>query len=72
MQRLRAPMPHATLRDLRKAYEQFQRNQDIKSVIGFVLSTDVVSLDSTSPGSDLQPTLSRDDLRLICFEYVWS
>ena len=65
-------MPHATIRDLRKAYAQFQRNQDIKSVIGFVLSTDVVSLDSTSPGSDLQPTLSRDDLRLICFEYVWS
>ena len=38
MQRLRFPMTHTAIRDLRRVYEQFQRDQDIAPVIGYVLS----------------------------------
>ena len=37
MQRLRSPMTYTATRDLRRAYEQFQRDQDIGPVIRHVI-----------------------------------
>ena len=72
MQRLRSPMTHAAIRDLRRAYEQFQRDQSIEPVISHVRSMDALEPDAGPATSDAQPPLSREDLHLICFDYIWS
>ena len=72
MQRLRFPMTHTAIRDLRRVYEQFQRDQDIAPVIGYVLSMDAVEADAGSSGSDAHTPLTREDLHLVCFDYIWS
>ena len=72
MQRLRFPMTHTAIRDLRRVYEQFQRDQDIAPVIGYVLSMDAVEADAGASGSDAHTPLTREDLHLVCFDYIWS
>ena len=72
MQRLRSPMTHAAIRDLRRAYEQFQRDQNIAPVIGHVVSMDAVEPDEGSPSPDAHTPLTRDDLHLVSFDYIWS
>ena len=72
MQRLRSPMTHAAIRDLRRAYEQFQRDQHIAPVIGHVVSMDAVEPDEGSPSPEAHTPLTRDDLHLVCFDYIWS
>ena len=72
MQRLRAPMTHTAVRDLRQAYEQFQRDQNIEPVISHVRSMDAVEPELGPTTPDAQPPLSREDLHLVCFDYIWS
>ena len=72
MQRLRFPMTHIAIRDLRRVYEQFQRDQDIAPVVGYVLSMDAVEADAGSSGSDAHTPLTREDLHLVCFDCIWS
>ena len=72
MQRLRFPMTHTAIRELRRVYEQFQRDQDIVPVIGYVLSMDAVEADAGSSGSDAHTPLTREDLHLVCFDYIGS
>ena len=72
MQRLRSPMTHAAIRDLRRVYEQFSGDQDIAPVIGCVLAMDAVGVDSESSGPDSHRPLTQEDLHLVCFDYIWS
>ena len=72
MQRLRSPMPHTAIRDLRRAYEQFQRDQNIEPVISHIHSIDAVEPEAGSSVSDTQDPLSREDLHLVCFDFIWS
>ena len=72
MQRLRAPMTHATIRDLRRAYDRFQHDQDIESILTHVGSIDSVDSSGSAINSNHQAPLTRDDLHLVCFDYVWS
>ena len=72
MQRVRSPMTHTAIRDLRRIYEQFQRQQNIELIVSHILSMDAVEPDLGSLGSESQPSISREDLHLVCFEYIWS
>ena len=67
MQRLRSPMPHSAIRDLRRAYEQFRVEQDIERVIGHIRSIEIAERDAGSSTSDTQMSLSQEDLHLVCF-----
>ncbi len=69
MQGLRAPMTHAAIRDLRRSYEQFQHDHVIEPMIDYVRSIDSVS-DTHTVAS--QTPLQREDLHLVCFDFVWS
>ncbi len=72
MQRLRQPMTHTGLRELRRAYERFQQNQDVAALlssVGNLVQTDLAD-DRTAEGS--ATLLSREDLHLVCFDFVWS
>ena len=72
MKRLRSPMPHTAIRDLRRAYTQYQSDQNIEPVISHVQSMETVELNGSLSGSDTQSQLSREDLHLVCFDYVWN
>ena len=72
MRRLRSPMSNTAVRDLRRVYEQFQSDQSIGSVIAHVNSIEAVDSEGVSLGSDTRKALSKEDLHLVCFDYVWS
>ena len=72
MQRLQAPMTHAATRDLRRVYDRFQHDHDIESILIHVGSIDSVNSSSSAIDSNQQAPLTRDDLHLVCFDFVWS
>jgi superfamily II DNA or RNA helicase len=72
MQRLRQPMTHTAVRELRRAYDQFQQGQNILGLVDFIcklVSPDSKSVNGSEEG---QAPLSREDLHLVCFDFVWS
>ena len=70
MQRLRSPMTHTAVRDLRRAHESFQQKQDIMPLIAHIQSIGAPEADSSSGSSQTQSPLSRNDLRLVCFDFI--
>ena len=72
MQHLQSPMTHTAIRDLRKVFKQFQQDQDIGPAIDYVLSIDAVEPGGGSSGLHTQAPLAREDLHLVCFDYIWS
>jgi len=72
MQRLRQPMTHTAIRELRRAYGAFQKDESISGLLSAVRGlTESVACDEQQ-ASPRQKPLSRDDLHLVCWEYVWS
>jgi hypothetical protein len=53
-------------------YQAFARNQDIESLIGTLRELPLVERESPVDGHEAVRPLSRDDLHLICFDFVWS
>ena len=72
MKRLGAPMTHSALRGLRRIYEQFNRDQEVELVIDYVQSMDITSPEAGVGNSKPKRPLTRDDLHLVCFDFVWS
>ena len=72
MKRLGAPMTHSALRGLRRIYEQFNRDQEVELVIDYVRSMDITSPEAGVGNSKPKRPLTRDDLHLVCFDFVWS
>ena len=72
MRRLRSPMSHAAIRDLRRVYDNLQRDQNIEPVISHIHSMDAVEPETDPPDPGTHAPLSREDLNLVCFDYVCS
>ena len=72
MRRLRQPLTHTAVRELRSAYERFQRDQDIDTLLNPIRQLAYPN-DAPTRGSDGEEAgLSREDLHLVCFDFVWS
>ncbi|MCH8109079.1 MAG: helicase [Chloroflexi bacterium] len=71
IQRLSRPMPHVAVRELRLAYETFSGDQDIHNLVKAVNNTDAGEVSQESHAARAA-VLRREDLHLICFDYVWS
>ena len=80
IQRLGSPLPGVYLKTLRKAYETFLFNKDINALLtaihamGDASTSDAENGSSASgqnPSREKQSLLKREDLKLICFEYIW-
>jgi superfamily II DNA or RNA helicase len=74
IQRLSEPQPGVYIKTLRKAYEAFSTNGQIDELLTVVKSigTGVVTPDESKTGSsDSKSPVRREDLKLICFDYVW-
>ncbi len=75
---LQEPLPGACVRELQAAYKAFQREGDVAALLDAVSGLDAASGDNrglrTAPSSSSvsSPSLSEADLRLVCWEYVWS
>jgi hypothetical protein len=71
---LSQPMLAVQVRELRQAYRDFQRKPEIKTLLGTVdeLRSKVgePQVNQKSPGRGSVSQLSREDLRLICFDLI--
>jgi NACalpha-BTF3-like transcription factor len=70
LQTLREPLPGAYVKDLRQAYETYQRDGDVEALLTAVqdLETATEQEQEAAPADQL----TREDLHLVCWEYVWS
>lgn len=74
IQRLNEPQPGVYIKTLRKAYEAFTTNSQIDELLTAVRSIGTVieppdNGDTSNPES--KNPVKREDLKLICFDYVW-
>jgi hypothetical protein len=72
MQRLGNPMTHVSIRELRTAYNQFQQDQDIVALVGIIGRLVEPAQEDAEESTSGSKPLSREDLHLVCFDYVWS
>src|SRR6266849_5903692 len=78
IQRLNEPQPDVYVKTLRKAYEAFTSNAQVDELLTAVKS---IGAGTNAPGNggpgksadspESKTPVKRDDLKLICFEYVW-
>ncbi|MDQ2715098.1 MAG: phospholipase D-like domain-containing protein [Chloroflexota bacterium] len=70
LQRINTPQPRVYLKALRKAYEAFQANRQIQQLVNAVQN---IGNRGASQEAEIakKALLKREDLKLICFEYVW-
>jgi hypothetical protein len=72
LQRVNVPQPRVYVKTLRKAHQHFMSKGQIQELLSTVLS---IGEHAESAGkavkSEETALLKREDLKLVCFEYVW-
>jgi superfamily II DNA or RNA helicase len=74
IQWLNEPQPGVYIKALRKAYEAFSTNGQIDELLTVVKSigTDAAAPEDSKAGSSVSKSpVRREDLKLVCFDYVW-
>lgn len=71
MKLLNQPMTHSNIRKLRQSYEEFQRYRDVARLVTVLKGLESAG-DVSGSGHTSTSRLSREDLHLICFDFVWS
>ncbi|GCE06634.1 C-terminal helicase domain-containing protein [Dictyobacter aurantiacus] len=71
MQKLNVPLPRVYIKTLRKAYETYKRDRQARDLLAVVQSIDSESNPEKKADSGKRIQLKREDLKLICFDYVW-
>ncbi len=72
LQQLNQPQPGVYIKALRKAYETFVATNHINELLASVQRIAQVEKPSVNTANQERIALSREDLKLICFDYVWS
>jgi len=68
---LQEPLPGAYLKDLQTAYEAYQREGDASVLLAAVQSFEAAK-DPAGQGQVPAQPLTKEDLHLVCWEYIWS
>jgi len=71
IKRLSEPMTRTTIRLLRKAFDDFQHRKDITALVKSIRTTERRGEDRPIE-EGLKKPLKREDLHLVCFDFVWS
>ena len=71
IKRLSEPMTHTAIRLLRKAFEDFQQKKDIEVLVKSIGATGKRD-ENRLPDQEQRQPLKREDLHLVCFDFVWS
>ncbi len=66
---LREPLPRAYVSDLGAAYDAYRRNADVSALLAAVQALETME----APEQDVAAAdpLTRDELHLVCWEWVW-
>ena len=74
IQQLNTPLPGVYIKTLRKAYEAFTASTQINELLAAVRSISQ-GMEAPAPtgnaGSENKDPVQREDLKLICFDYLW-
>ena len=66
------PLPNVYIRTLRASYNKFMDNEDALALIDTIREVqDKMGETETKTPTD-KTVIQRDDLKLICFDYVWT
>lgn len=71
IQQLNLPLPGVYVKTLRKAYEAFTATTRVDELLAAVQSLSQEQEKPASTGSEGKTPIRREDLKLICFDYVW-
>ena len=71
MQRLSQPMTHVAVKELREAYIAFSQHEDVHQLVNAVNASATGEIERERNTGKSAP-LRREDLHLVCFDYVWS
>ena len=71
MQKLNVPLPRVYVKTLRKAFEAFKTDKQVHNLLSAVQSIENQVSIEKRPESEKRSQLKREDLKLICFDYVW-
>lgn len=67
------PATRLVRKQLKTAYETFVVDGDVTQLLAAVASNNPGENEPDAPASDTtKPTLTAEDLHLVCWEYVWS
>jgi len=71
LQKVNVPQPRVHIKTLKKAYQVFTADRNVQALLDAINSIGV-PIGSNSEGQrEEKAVLRREDLKLICFEYVW-
>src|SRR6266516_2961044 len=75
MQKLNVPQPRVYIKALRKAYDEYKKNRDVRDLLSTVQGIGANDVEETKnngrSGEGRKRPLRREDLKLVCFDYVW-
>ena len=64
-------MTHTAIRTLRRTFDEFQQKKDIEDLVKSI-NTGEKSFEPLPLNAEKIKTLRREDLHLVCFDFVWS
>ena len=75
MQKLNIPQPRVYVKALRKAYDEYKKSRNVQDLLSTVQSIGAIDAEETKAngrnGEGRKHPLRREDLKLVCFDYVW-
>jgi superfamily II DNA or RNA helicase len=71
IQQLNLPLPGVYVKTLRKAYEAFTATARVDELLAAVQGISQEQESPANTGSESKMPVRREDLKLICFDYVW-
>lgn len=69
---LAIPMRHVHLKALRQGYQEFNQSRDVARLIASLVALPLAEEDAARDRGEAVRPLTREDLHLVCFDYVWS
>ncbi|HET8852442.1 MAG TPA: helicase, partial [Ktedonobacteraceae bacterium] len=71
IQQLNIPLPGVYVKTLRKAYETFTSNAQVEELLAAIQSISLERERPASIASESKTPVCRENLKLICFDYLW-
>ncbi|HLJ33525.1 MAG TPA: helicase-related protein, partial [Ktedonobacteraceae bacterium] len=72
LQQLNQPQPGVYIKALRKAYEAFSATNQINELLASVQHIAQTDKPAITPDNQERIPITREDLKLICFDYIWT
>ncbi|HLL78092.1 MAG TPA: DEAD/DEAH box helicase, partial [Ktedonobacteraceae bacterium] len=71
IQKLRQPLPGVYIKELRRAYDAFAAGGQIDTLLSAVQRIGQQQEPPVSSNGESKSPVKREDLKLVCFDYVW-